>query len=124
MKRIKSNLYKSEIHELILVKKKIKDLEWIKHKNSDIFFLISKNQGCEIYSTVATIEPIDTFKKKNIVAHIKKMGDISNRNCAEIVAQQRFDDNIEPIPFWRQSVYIFKDFNKKHKLTNNYLLSV
>ncbi|RPG56599.1 MAG: hypothetical protein CBC56_002410 [Flavobacteriales bacterium TMED96] len=94
---------------------------WIKHKNSEFLFLFSKTQAGEIHSRVAAIKSIDTFKKKNIVKQMKKMSDISIRNCTKIIEERGFEKHIEPISFWRQSISTFKNFNKKHKLTNNYL---
>ena len=121
MKRKKSNLNKSEIYELIL---DIMDLGFIKHKNSEKFFLISTIQGGKIHSRVASIETIYVLKKKNVFAQIKKIGDVSIRNCKKIIRQQGFQENLELILFWWQRIFIFKDFNKKHKLINNYSFSI
>ncbi len=121
MKRKKSNFYKSEIHDLIL---HINDVGLIKHKNSEMCFLISKTQGGEIHSRVAAIETIDVFKKKNVLKQIKKMGVVSIRNCKIFFGKQGLEENIELILFWLRCIFIFEDFNKKHKLINNYLLSI
>ena len=94
---------------------------WIKYKSSEFLFLFSKTQAGGIRSRDAAIKSIDTFKKKNIVEQMKKMSDISIRNCTKIIEQQGFEHHIELISFWMQSISIFKYINKKHKLTNNYL---
>ena len=120
MKRKKSNLYKPEIHDLIL---DTMDLAYIRHNNSENFFLISTIDVGKIHSRVAAKEPMYVLKKKNVFAQIKKIGYVPIRNCKKNIKQRGFQENLELILFWWQCIFIFKDFNKKHKLINNYSFS-
>ena len=121
MKRKKSNLYKPEIHDLILG---TMDLAYIRHNNSEKFFLISTIDVGKIHSRVAAKEPMYVLKKKNVFAQIKKIGYVPIRNCKKNIKQRGFQENLELILFWWQCIFIFKDFNKKHKLINNYSFSI
>ena len=120
MKRKKSNLYKPEIHDLILG---TMDLAYIRHNNSENFFLISTIDVGKIHSRVAAKEPMYVLKKKNVFAQIKKIGYVPIWNCKKNIKQRGFQKNLELILFWWQCIFIFKDFNKKHKLINNYSFS-
>ena len=121
MKRKKSNLYKPEIHDLILG---TMDLAYIRHNNSEKFFLISTIDVGKIHSRVAAKEPMYVLKKKNVFAQIKKIGYVPIWNCKKNIKQRGFQKNLELILFWWQCIFIFKDFNKKHKLINNYSFSI
>ena len=94
-------------------KNEIMDLGGIKQKEKERVFLISTTHGGETHALAACNATIEEFKKKKVIDHIQKTGNLLIETSKEIIKKHNLTEYVEVIPCWWQPLFIFKDTDNK-----------
>jgi len=93
-------------------KKEIMDLGGILKEGEEKVFLTSTTHGGETHSIRAGIKTIEIFKKKNVIKHNHKIGNLLIKKCSEIINNFGLENFIQLYPCNWMVTFLFKDSKK------------
>ena len=95
-------------------KKEIMDLGGIKNLGKEKVFLISTTHGGETHAIRAAIKTIEEFKKKDVIRHNSRIGDIIINETRKIIEKLKLNDFIEITPCPWMVVFSFKNKDQNY----------
>jgi glutamate-1-semialdehyde aminotransferase/spore coat polysaccharide biosynthesis protein SpsF (cytidylyltransferase family) len=93
--------------------KEVMELGGIRNTGNEKVFLISTTHGGETHALTAALATIDEYQKKNVIAHLHKIGDSLIQKCKDAITRHDLQSFVEVVPCNWMPVFMFKNMKKE-----------
>ena len=94
-------------------KKEVMELGGIRNAGKEKVFLISTTHGGETHALTAGLATIEEYLKKDVIAHLHRIGDSLIQKCKEVISKHDLAGHVEVIPCNWMPVFMFKNMKKE-----------